>query len=191
MGTIDGPRGGIFKPFPGQLSGGWVPGRNRQCSLRSSHAFAEGDRAAYDHEEIVGVGPLIGHDELEVHAKELPPEKVVMLGFDDLPEPDRHDNGVSSGLAQVDSMACDRVERIEIHHVLARLAVDPGDRWLTRQQAKMIPEILRNGMKPHNGEIAADRQQGDTRAMPSETGINLERTRQNFRCEERTRTMAN
>ena len=65
-----------------------------------------------------------------------------MSGLDDFPEPDRHDRGVASGGADLDAVSGDRIERKEVHHILARLAVDPVDRRLNRQQAKVIAEIL-------------------------------------------------
>ena len=84
----------------------------------------------------------------------------------------------------------DRIELVEIHHVLARLAVDPVDRRLDREQAQMIAEILRRGVKADDREIAADRQQHDARAVPAERGIELQRARQHFGAQERSRTVA-
>ena len=43
--------------------------------------------------------------------------------------------GIAPGGADVDAVARDRIELVEIHHVLARLAVDPVDRRLDRQHA--------------------------------------------------------
>ena len=79
-----------------------------------------------------------------------------MLRLDDFAEPDWYDGGVPPAGADVEAVAGNRIERIEIHHILARLAVDPVDRRLDRQQAKVIAEILRHRMKTDDREIAAD-----------------------------------
>ena len=122
---------------------GWlVAGRNRQCGVGLSHAFMQGNRSANDHEKIVGVRAFVGHHELEMDAEELPAEQVVVFGFDDFTEPDRHDGRVAPGGAGIDAVAGDRIERKEVHHILARLAVDPVDRRLEREFAQMIAEIL-------------------------------------------------
>src|SRR5438105_14337304 len=105
---------------------------------------------------------LVGHHELEVNPKKLPAEEIVVLGLDDLAEPNRHDYRVAAGSSDIDAVAGDRVEWIEIHHILARLAVNPVDRRFGRQQAQVLAEILRHRMKPDDREIAADRKQDDT-----------------------------
>src|SRR5689334_8369348 len=112
--------------------------------------------------------PFIGHYELEVDAKELPAKLVVMCGLDDVAEPNRHDPGVTPVGAYVDTMAGDRVEGIEIHHVLAGLAVDPVDRGLDRQPPQVVAEIPRCRVETHDRQIAADRQQRDPRAVPAD-----------------------
>src|SRR5260370_28726887 len=45
-------------------------------------------------------------------------------------------------------------------------------------------------MKSHDREIAADRQQDNARAVPSEAWVELERARQDLGSQERTRTVA-
>src|SRR4051794_16900416 len=87
-------------------------------------------------------------------------------------------------------MAGDWVEGIEIHHVLARLAVDPVDRGLDRQPPQVVAEILRLRVETHDRQISADRQQGDPRAVPADIGIELERAREDFDTQKRSRTMA-
>jgi hypothetical protein len=69
----------------------------RQSRGRLADTLPEGHRAADDHEEIVGMRPLIGHDELEMHPEELPTEPVVMFRADDLAEPDGDDSRVPPG----------------------------------------------------------------------------------------------
>src|SRR5258708_26670938 len=54
----------------------------------------------------------------------------------------------------------------------------------------MIAEILRHGRKAAEREITADRQQDHARAMPPEAWVELERARQNFRSQERSRAVA-
>src|SRR2546423_14746305 len=128
---------------------------------------------------------LVGHHKLEMDPKELPAEQFVVLGLDDLAEPDWHDHGVAPGGSDIDAVASDRVEWIEIHHILARLAVDPVDRRFGRQQAQVLAEILRHGMKADDREIAADRYQDDAPTMPPERRIELECARQNLGAQER------
>ena len=113
-----------------------------------------------------------------------------MFGSDDLTESDRHNRRIPPRRPDVDAMAADRVERVEIHHILARLAVDPVDRRLDRQQAKVIAEVLGHSMKPHDREIASDRKQDNPRTMPRQIRIQLERACQDFGAQERARTVA-
>src|SRR6185295_15272708 len=117
------------------------------------------------------MGPFIGHDELKMDPEEFPAETVVMLRPDDFPEPDRNDGGIAPGGADIDAVAGDRIERIEIHDILARLAVDPVNRGLDCQLAQMIAEITGGGVKTDDREVAPDGQQHDARAVASEIGI--------------------
>src|SRR6266702_7231379 len=122
--------------------------------------------------------------------KELPAEARVMFRLDNVAEAHRHEHGVALAAADIDAVALDRIELVEIHHVLARLAVDPVDRRLDRELPQVLAEIARYGMEADDREIGADRQQHDAGAMTSQRGIELERTRQQFRAQERPGTVA-
>src|SRR6185295_8057106 len=155
-----------------------------------SHALAQGHRAANDHEEVVGIRLFVGHHELEMDPEELPAKPLVMFGLDDVAETHRRDLGVASVGAGIDAVTLDRIELVEIHHVLARLAVDPVDRRLHRELPEMIAEILRGGVEPDDREISANRQQYDARAVPPQSGIEFQCPRQHFGAEKRSRTVA-
>src|SRR5690349_2672810 len=103
--------------------------------------------------------PFVGHHELEMHAEELPAEQVVVAGVDDLAEPDRDDLWIAPGLAELDAdldaMACQRIELEEVHHVLAGLAVDPLDRRLDSELTQMIAKMLRRRVKADDRIVAA------------------------------------
>jgi len=63
---------------------------------------------------------------------------------------------------------------------LRRLAVDPVDRRLDRQQAEVIAEIFGSGHGPTIGKLPPIVEQDNARTVPSEIGIKLERARQNL-----------
>src|SRR6266702_8417550 len=133
--------------------------------------------------------PFIGHYELEMDAEELPAEQAVILGLDDLAESDRYDGGIAAPGTCVDAMRGKRIELEEVHHVLARLAVDPVDRGLDREQAQMIAEALRCLVKADDREIAADRQQHHARAVPAQRRIDLQGAGHDLGSQERPRTV--
>src|SRR5260221_12364053 len=122
--------------------------------------------------------------------KELPAEQVVVLGFYNIAEPDRHDRRVTTERPDINAVTCDRIERIKVHHILARLAVDPVDRGLDRQKPKVIAEILRHRVKDDDLEIAANREQDNTQPVLPEIRFELECARQNLLPQKRTRTMS-
>src|SRR5207244_10197374 len=80
--------------------------------------------------------------------------------------------------------------RMEVHHILARLAVDPVDRWLDRELAQMIAEMLGSGVEPDDRQVAADGQQHDARPVAAESRVELERPRHDLGTEEGPRTVA-
>src|SRR5436309_13871638 len=90
------------------LTGVDVPHGNRCDRLLPGHSLLQRDWAADDHEEIVGVRTFVGHDELEMHAEELPAEAVVMLRLDDFPKPHGDDGRVTPRGADLDAVAGDR-----------------------------------------------------------------------------------
>src|SRR5258708_19316448 len=108
---------------------------------------------------------------MEMEAKEFPGEGVIIFRLDDVPEPDRHDSRVAPSRADIDAVAGDRVERMEVHHILARLAVDPVDRRLDRKPAQMVAEMLCSGMEPDNRQVAADRQHHHPPPLPPAPGV--------------------
>jgi len=70
----------------------------------------------------------------------------------------------------------DRIERIEVSsHPCANWQSIQSIEGSTREQAKVIAEILRGRMKTDDREIAADRQQHNSRAVPTESRIEFER----------------
>ncbi len=85
------PKSSFFHAF--SRAGGIAIDQRQSCG-RLADALLERHRAADDHEEIVGMRPLIGHHELEMHSEKLPAEPVVVLRADDLAEPDRYDGRV-------------------------------------------------------------------------------------------------
>src|SRR5258708_19632347 len=87
MGGMRAVGGCGFEPLPGPFSHRIIAGRDRQRRLGNRHALGQRDRPADDHEKIVGVWPLVAHDKLEMDAKELPAEQVVMLALDHFPPP--------------------------------------------------------------------------------------------------------
>jgi len=87
------------------------------------------------------MGPFVGHDELEMDAEKLPAKFLVVLGLDDVAKANRDDLGIASGGADIDTVTGDRIELVEVHHVLACLTVDPVDRRLDRQHPQMVAEL--------------------------------------------------
>src|SRR4051812_33142183 len=90
-GAIRAGNRGALQPIPARFAGPGVPGGNGQRCRLIGHALLQWNRTADDHEKIIGMGPLISHDELKMDPEELPAETVVMLRLDDFPEPDRND----------------------------------------------------------------------------------------------------
>src|SRR5260370_37943447 len=82
------------------------------------------------------------------------------------------------------------MDRVKIHPILGGRAVDPVNRRFDCQQAKMVAEILRHGMKSDDREITADRKQDEAWAVTPEAWVELERARQNFRPQKRSRAVA-
>src|SRR5215470_6440433 len=97
-------RSGVFELFPSPFPGSRITGGDGQRGLRYRHALGQRHRAAYDHEEIVGVGYFVRHHELEMHTEELPAEGMIVLGLDDLAEAHRHDGRISACGACVDAV---------------------------------------------------------------------------------------
>ena len=100
------------------------------------------------------------------------------------------DLGIASGGADIDAVAGDRIELVEVHHVLARLAVDPVDRRLDRQLPQMIAEICatRRGSRRSGNfrRSSAARSAGrDGRARDRASA-----RAPAFRCQERSGTVA-
>src|SRR6476646_7300269 len=135
---------GVFKLLPGPFAGGPVAGGDGQGCGGQGDPLAERDGTADDHEEVIGIGLLVGHHELEVHAEKLPAKFCVVLGLDEIAKPYRHDGGIAPFGPKLDAVAGDRVELVKVHHILARLAVDPVDRRFDRELPQVVAELPRH-----------------------------------------------
>ena len=105
FGGVGGARKGRFELSPSLRAHSFIMGCDRECGVRPRHPFPQRHRAADDHEELVGVGDLVRHHELEVHPEELPAEAVVILRHDHVAEADRHDGRVAAGRTDIDAVA--------------------------------------------------------------------------------------
>src|SRR5215475_6751357 len=148
-------------------------GDDISLSLRPLHYW---DRAANQHEEIVGSPHVVGHDVLEVQPEELPAQFAVEFGRQHIAESYLPYQGIAAFWSQLNSDIRDRIESPEIQGILASLAFDPIYRGFDCQPPNDLAHFQRLRMKCNGGSNRSDSQHDNTRAFPTEIGIEFKRS---------------
>ena len=72
-------------------------------------------------------------------------------------------------VSDVDAVAADRFERIEIHDVFPRLTVDPVDRGFGCQYCELLTEPPRSGMEAHRWQVGPQSEKDNSRFVLAES----------------------
>ncbi|TMK33661.1 MAG: hypothetical protein E6G69_04135 [Alphaproteobacteria bacterium] len=129
------------------------------CGGGIGDAIGERYRPANDHRVIVLAGDLVRHQEMEMHAEEIPPHPAVGRRQDRFLEARRPDDRIDSRRAtEIQVEIADGIEAKRIQDILRRLIFDPQQRGFRREPGDMPAQPVGGAHKTDDRQARADRQ---------------------------------
>ncbi len=133
------------------------------------------NRPASHHVEVIGVAPLVRHDELMVHAHEADADAAIGFRLQHAADPDHADDRLAV-VAVVDALLGHRIELVEADRIGARVKLRPFDRTRGRHALDVAPNAGGIRMQAEFWDGRSDGHHADLRPARAEGRIEFKRT---------------